>query len=254
MQAQFEIKDLRELFALRYQVYCVERRFLAGDEYPNGEESDLFDAAAVHFAAVDRAGKVLGSVRLVQHTPGIGFPYQEHCQDLFPGEAELPIKDAVEISRLVVSKIHLRRSEDRDADFIDATAMRRSPCLGAERRSSSRCEAIVLGLYKARYQYCLEAGIKHWYAAMERSLVRLLARYGVSFSPIGPVANYFGSVIPHCVSLTSLQGSVGRLSEQLLDWFNDPEPDLSNGIQVIRLTTASQYGAKANLPNHSLIS
>ena len=85
MQAQFEIKDLRELFALRYQVYCVERRFLAGDEYPNGEESDLFDAAAVHFAAVDRAGKVLGSVRLVQHTPGIGFPYQEHCQESFPG-------------------------------------------------------------------------------------------------------------------------------------------------------------------------
>ena len=245
---------LRELFALRYQVYCVERGFLSQDEYPNGEESDPFDAGAVHFAAVDRVGKVLGSVRLVQHTPEFGFPYQEHCRNLFAGAKELPVEGAAEISRLVVSKSNLRRLEDRDADFIDTTLTGHSVFRGSERRSSSRCEAIVLGLYKAMYQYCLEAGITHWYAAMERSLIRLLARYGVSFSPIGPITDYFGPVIPHCVSLASLQGSVGRLSEQLLDWFNDPEPERINDIRVIRLTTVSQYGATLHSPNHNLIS
>jgi N-acyl amino acid synthase of PEP-CTERM/exosortase system len=254
MQAQLEVKHLRELFALRYQVYCIEKGFLSKDEYPDGEESDPFDAAAVHFAAVDRGGKIVGRVRLVRHTPGIGFPYQEHCRDLFSGGTELPIQNAAEISRLLVSKTYLRRSVSRDADFIDVTAASRLSSRGAERRSRSSCASIVLGLYKAIYQYCLEVGITHWYAAMERSLVRLLARYGVSFIPIGPVADYFGLVIPHCASLASLQDSVIRSSEQLAAWFNDPQPDLRNGIRVIRVAASSPYGVTASLPNRSLIS
>ncbi len=229
--------QLRELFALRYQVYCVERGFLSQENYPNGEESDSYDSAAVHFAAVDHNGKVLGSVRLVRHMPGIGFPFENYCRDTSLGACGLPVEDAMEISRLVVSKTLLRRSEDRDSDFIDATGSGRLAPTRLERRSRPRCEWIVLGLYKAMYQYCLEAGITHWYAAMERSLVRLLKRYGVIFAPIGPEADYFGQVTPHCVSLSSLQDSVSRLSGQLADWFRNPEPDLGDGIRVMRLTT-----------------
>ena len=254
MSDQYDSNQLRELFALRYQVYCVERGFLSQENYPNGEESDPYDATAVHFAAVDRSGKLLGSVRLVRHTPGIGFPYQNYCRDTSPGARELPVDDAMEISRLVVSKALLRRFEDRDSDFIDTAATARLSPTGVERRSSSRCEWIVLGLYKAMYQYCVEAGINHWYAAMERSLVRLLKRYGVIFFPIGPEADYFGQVTPHCVSLSSLQDSVPKLSAQLADWFRNPEPNLGDGIRVIRLTTEPQYGAVAKLPGRSWIS
>jgi N-acyl amino acid synthase of PEP-CTERM/exosortase system len=250
MQELIEPINLRELFALRYQVYCVERSFLSPNEYPNGEESDPFDASAVHFAALDRAGKVLGSVRLVQHTEEFGFPYQEHCRNIFPGAKELPTVDAAEISRLVVSKMNLRRLEDQNSDFIDIAQSAQLAFLASERRSGSGSEMIVLGLYKAIYQYCLDSGITYWYAAMERSLVRLLARYGVSFYPIGPKTDYFGPVIPHCVSLTSLQSSVGQLSEKLLDWFNDPEPNSRNGIRVIRLTSQSHRGAKTNWPRY----
>ena len=242
MLDQLGTNQLRESFALRYQVYCVERGFLSQENYPNGEESDPYDATAVHFAAVDCSGKLLGSVRLVRHTPGIGFPYQNYCRDTSPGARELPVDDAMEISRLVVSKALLRRFEDRESDSIDATATARLTSTGIERRSNSPSEWIVLGLYKAMYQYCVEAGINHWYAAMERSLVRLLKRYGFSFSPIGPVVDYFGPVIPHCISLTSLQSSVGRLSKELLDWFNDSEADSSNAIRIVRVTAPSYYG------------
>ena len=242
MLDQFGTSQLRELFALRYQVYCVERGFLSQENYPNGEESDSHDATAVHFAAFDSKGKVIGSVRLVRHTPGIGFPFQNYCRDTSPGACGLPVEDAVEISRLVVSKTLLRRFDDRDSDFIDAASSGRLPPMGIERRSRSRsrCEWIVLGLYKAMYQYCVEAGINHWYAAMERSLVLLLKRYGVDFLPIGPAADYFGQVIPHCVSLSSLQVSVPKLSGQLADWFRNPEPNLGDGIRVMRLTTEPQ--------------
>jgi len=135
MLAQIEVKQVRELFALRYQVYCIEKGFLAKEEYPNGEESDPFDAGAVHFAAVDRAGEVVGSVRLVPHTPGIGFPYQEHCRNLFSGGKELPIENAAEISRLLVSKSYLRRSiarkrrKTKPARRPAPSRPRRSACL-----------------------------------------------------------------------------------------------------------------------------
>ena len=244
MLDQLGTNQLRELFALRYQVYCVERGFLSQENYPNREESDSYDATAVHFAAVDHNGKVLGSVRLVRHMPGIGFPFENYCRDTSLGAGELPVKDAMEISRLVVSKTLLRRSEDRDSDFIDATASSRLTPTGIERRS--RCEWIVLSLYKAMYLYCLEAGITHWYAAMERSLVRLLKRYGVIFFPIGSEADYFGRVTPYCVSLSSLRDSVPKSSQQLFDWFRNPEPDLGNGIRVMRLTNEPQLPRSRN--------
>ena len=246
MLDQLGTNQLRELFALRYQVYCVERGFLSQENYPNGEESDSYDAAAVHFAAVDQNGKVLGSVRLVRHMPGIGFPFENYCRDTSLGACGLPVEDAMEISRLVVSKTLLRRSEDRDSDFIDATGSGRLAPTRIERRSRPRCEWIVLGLYKAMYQYCLEAGVTHWYAAMERSLVRLLKRYGVIFFPIGPEADYFGQVTPYCVSLSSLRDSVPKSSRQLFDWFRNPEPDLGDGIRVMRLTNEPQLPRSCN--------
>lgn len=250
---KIEPNPLKELFALRYQVYCVERRFLSQDEYPDGEESDAFDSSAVHFAAIDHAKRILGSVRLVINLPGIGFPYQEYCRNLFLGANELPTENAAEISRLVVSKTLFRRLEDRDTDFIDTTATGKISFDSSDRRRSSRCETIVLSLYKAMYQYSLEVGITHWYATMERSLVRLLARYGVSFPPIGPVADYFGPVIPHCIGLANLQKSVGQFSAPLLAWFDNQDADFDNGVRVIQLAAPSQYVGIQSLANRKLI-
>jgi N-acyl amino acid synthase of PEP-CTERM/exosortase system len=241
MQELIEPINLRELFALRYQVYCVERSFLSPNEYPDGEESDAFDSSAVHFAAIDGAKRILGSVRLVINLPGIGLPYQGYCRNLFLGANELPTDNVAEISRLVVSKKLSRRLEDRDVDFIDTTATVKLSFGRSERRRSSHCETIVLSLYKAMYQYSLERRITHWYATMERSLVRLLARYGVNFPAIGPITDYLGPVIPHCIGVTDLQKSVGQFNKPLLAWFNNQELDFDSGVRVVRLAAPSQY-------------
>jgi N-acyl amino acid synthase of PEP-CTERM/exosortase system len=234
---QFETTPLRQLFALRYQVYCVERGFLSQDEYPEGEESDSFDLNAVHFAAIDQAERVLGSVRLVYNVPGLGFPYQGYCRDLFLGSRELPTENAAEISRLVVSKDFCRRLEDRDSDLLRLRSGNHRA--DAERRHSSQRKKIVLSLYKAMYQYSLETGINYWYATMEQSLVRLLTRFGVRFFPIGPTSDYFGPVIPHCIKVTDLQDSVERFSAPLFTWFNETGDDIDAAIRVVQVTASS---------------
>lgn len=41
---------------LRYEVYCLERRFLAAAEHAGERETDQFDPHAVHVVATDADG------------------------------------------------------------------------------------------------------------------------------------------------------------------------------------------------------
>ena len=54
---------IKESYRLRYQVYCLERSFLGGED---GFESDEFDAFSYHTLLVNRASnEVVGSARLI---------------------------------------------------------------------------------------------------------------------------------------------------------------------------------------------
>jgi hypothetical protein len=47
---------LEKSYALRYQVYCLERKFLRAENYPSGLEIDEFDRHAIHVGAASRRG------------------------------------------------------------------------------------------------------------------------------------------------------------------------------------------------------
>ena len=64
---------------LRYQVYCLERRFLRAEDYPNGLESDQFDRVAVHVGVVDGEGALVATARVVPPS-SLGLPLLAHCQ------------------------------------------------------------------------------------------------------------------------------------------------------------------------------
>ena len=44
---------LEQSYRLRYQVYCLERKFLRAEDYPEGLEHDEFDRHSIHVGAVD---------------------------------------------------------------------------------------------------------------------------------------------------------------------------------------------------------
>ena len=186
-------QDLQAIYRLRYRVYCEERKFLSSADYPDGTERDAYDAHSVSFATFDQDGRVAAAVRLVRQERERGLPYQEHCP--LYDDAVLPTPAAVgEVSRLVLNRGY------------------RTPPGGGSTGT------VVMEVYRAMYQHSREQGIRYWYAAMERSLVRMLARIGVAFERIGPEVDYFGPVAPYLLDLEALDWRLARCNPAFLQY------------------------------------
>ena len=156
----------REAFRVRHQVYCVERGYEPG---AGDIETDEFDANARHVLLRHNAsGEVVGTVRLV-------LPKMSRLRDSFPMQrvcdasafSHLPLHTTGEVSRFALSK-------DRRHGMEQAAGLMRL--------------ALVQGLVRASD----EAGLTHWCAVMERSLLRLLRTTAIHFQPAGPMIEYHG--------------------------------------------------------------
>jgi N-acyl amino acid synthase of PEP-CTERM/exosortase system len=210
------------IFALRYEVYCVECGFLDPNDYHDGLESDEYDSSAVHFTAHNRDDELVGSLRLVHPPLSETFPFENHCYELFGDVVLPPREESAEISRLVVRKNYRARVRGQMGD--SGEFLIRGPigaahefASGGDRRRHS--PEILLGLYREIYQYSVGRGIRYWYAAMERSLARALSRLDVSFTPIGKETDYYGPVTPYLIDLRDLERRLARRSPNRLAWF-----------------------------------
>jgi N-acyl-L-homoserine lactone synthetase len=181
--------QLREVFRLRHQVYCIERGFEAGNA---DEETDEFDPRSRHVLLRHASdGEVVGTVRLVAHNPAdlsASFPMQRVCE---PGLLRhLPLRTSAEISRFAISK---------------------------QRRLSCEHAALLrLALVRGFVQLSGEMGLTHWLAVMERSLMRLNQQNAIHFTPVGPLVSYHGIRQPACGSIDSVLARVKR--EQPQTW------------------------------------
>lgn len=204
---------LADSYSLRYQVYCLERKFLPAEDYPDEREIDAFDKHSVHVGVVNTAGEVIATARLVEITD-VGLPLLAHCTLHDPSIARhASSRRVVEVSRLSVSRRYNRRAGD---GFYGLQGITDRP-EGEERRGGGE---IVMALYKALYQASKRRGYTHWLAATERSLQRLVARYGFPFKAAGPEVDYYGVVAPYLMDLsefdrTILSGRVPLLADFL---------------------------------------
>ena len=163
---------------LRYEVYCLERKFVDAALFAEGQESDEYDPHAVHFAATTPAGGVVATLRLVLDSPR-GFPLEGHAGGLLDTRPEVDRARTGEISRLIVA-----------ADYRSGTI--REPLL-------------LFGLFRHLYAECIRLGLGYLVAAMEGSLARLLRRLGFPFLALGAPISYFGEVIPYGATLASMR-------------------------------------------------
>ncbi|CAN7155940.1 PEP-CTERM/exosortase system-associated acyltransferase [Acidovorax sp. LjRoot129] len=200
--------------ALRYQVYCEECGFLAPGDFPDRRERDEHDIHAAHFVALNRSDEIAGYVRLVLPDAIRTFPFQTHCVTLLDGVVLPPPSLSAEISRLIVRQDYRRRHGERAPTGVptehNPTAVPR------EMRNPS--PQILLNLYREMYAYSLQHGIRYWYAAMERSLARMLARMNFGFQQIGPAIDYYGPVAPYVADLRVLEQQLGRHDPRLFAW------------------------------------
>jgi N-acyl amino acid synthase of PEP-CTERM/exosortase system len=170
-------------FALRYQVYCLERKFEDPKEHADHLERDEFDRRALHSLIFHRLrAEAIGTVRLILPEPRPdSLPIQQllrknglDSSDYFQSER------TAEISRFAISKEFRRRSLTEPFGATRQTE--------TERRSNLPC----LGLIQSILRQSLELGISSWTAVMEPQLLRMLASMGIQFMPIGPLVNHHG--------------------------------------------------------------
>lgn len=226
LSGNIESTLLKEIFQLRYEVYCLECHFLPTEEFKDGLESDEFDECSTHFAAFTMDNQIVGTVRLVQPFPDLNYPFEGHCS-VFDDYVMPARETAGEISRLVVRKSHRRRRGDSmegvSQDFREkGNAASIQPHQGGKKRDGNS-PLLLLGLYREMYRYSRKNGIRYWYAAMERSLAKSLDKMGFRFVPIGPQTDYYGPVTPFVVDLDELNKRLHKENKFLAAWFNDEQ-------------------------------
>jgi N-acyl amino acid synthase of PEP-CTERM/exosortase system len=204
-----ELRD--NAFRLRYRVYCIENPFEDPTANPDGREIDEFDHHSAHSLLVYRPnGMAAGTVRLVlpdMNSPNDSFALQRVCSDpLLRDPFKFPIQRMGEVSRFCISKEFRRRWGDGSCvggEYSDGPDM----SIDEERRILPH---LSLGLIESLIRMSVENGVTHWCAVMEPTLLRLLARLGIHFDPIGPIIEYHGRRQPCYIPLEKLLPRVQR--------------------------------------------
>ncbi len=201
--------EIERLFALRYQVYCHEKMFLAARDYPDGLEHDEYDENAIHLGAYAPGNQLVGSLRMVRST-NMHFPIFEHCEvNALPKDATS--LEFIEISRLMISK--RKRVTPRSLDN------QAPPKLEASRQDFTDfgVSNLLMELFRITLVHSKQRGVKYLFAAMEPGLIRLLQRYHFNFYPIGPLTDYYGQVLPCIASIDEIERHV---AEKNVDFYH----------------------------------
>ncbi len=204
--------ELRRGYRIRFEVFCVERGFLRPEDYPDQEESDVYDPHALHFLASHSSGKPAGTARLVMNGP-LGLPLLRHCEleprFRFLADPGDPLGPRyAEISRLAVAPGYRRHDED---GLLGGPPRAGRSCVGGARTPGSPCQApeMLPQVFRLIYQESKRRGITHWVVAIERGLHVMLRRMGFLFTPIGPETDYYGPVRPYLAEIAALEFDTG---------------------------------------------
>jgi len=176
--------------ALRYQVYCLERRFENPEQHLGGLETDSFDKHARHGVLFHRPSqKPIGTVRMIVPRRGVtdSLPIMSLLRHDDLDLADYVDMDrTVEVSRFAISKEFRRRRTDQ---FEEA------PGVGVRlNRSNAMREANLacLSLIQFLVRQSAAEGTRYWAAVMEPRLLRMLAGMGIRFTSIGSLVLHHG--------------------------------------------------------------
>jgi N-acyl-L-homoserine lactone synthetase len=169
---------------LRYEVYCLEQRFVDAARCTDGRESDEYDPHAIHFAAATDRGEVVATLRLVLDSP-LRFPLERHAAGLLDHRPRAERPRTGEVSRLIIAERY--------------------------RAATIREPLILFGLFRHLYEEAWRMGLDYLVAAMEGRLARLLRRLGFPFVPLGEPISYFGEVTPYGAPLGAMRPGYKRI-------------------------------------------
>jgi len=210
----------QEAYRLRFQIYCVERGFEDPETFPDQMEKDEFDERSVHALVRHRKTSLLaGLVRLILPDPNNSnapFPIELHCGEDFDPDVmshfNVPRNKLAEVSRFAISKNFKKRAgEPETTSGVSSIFNYSNDELSKHRRIFPH---ISLGLIAMLFYISQQHKITHWYAVMEPSLSRLLSRFGIHFTKIGPIVDYHGRRQPMIACVNDLLQGVHDTNEE----------------------------------------
>lgn len=211
---------LREVYRLRYHVYCVEHRFEDPARFADQMERDQYDERSLHSLLIHRpSGVIAGTTRLIlpDATEPVGsLPIDIVCQESALKDPSLmPRSSMGEVSRFAVSKSFRRRIGEAGSPSAvtdeSIAAMDAAQKDMADRRLAPH---IILGLIESLVAMSDQSSTTHWCSVMERALLRLLSRIGIYFENLGPQVEYHGKRQPCAIELRTL---LARVKEERFD-------------------------------------
>ncbi|MGZ4981737.1 MAG: PEP-CTERM/exosortase system-associated acyltransferase [Methylobacter sp.] len=201
----------REVYKLRYQVFCIENKVFDSQHYPDDLEFDEYDQRSVHYLIRHRkSGEYAATTRLIlpdANNPKKLFPLELHCEiDNLAVLQPINRGHLGEISRFCISKAFKKRKNEEHtlaaigSDCDDYSTL-------PEQRNFPH---ITLGLIACFIKASYENDIHYLYAGTELSLLRLVSAWGINFTKIGPMANFHGKRMPGVIKVDDLLDGVAK--------------------------------------------
>jgi N-acyl amino acid synthase of PEP-CTERM/exosortase system len=219
----------REVYKLRFQVYCLETGFerqencevFNEDGHEVYLEVDSYDRRSDHYLVRHRrTGLYAATVRLVlpnQEDLLQPYPIEEHCVLEFPVVNPNIRARLAEISRFAVSKEFKRRPHEAGT-LAGIGPLREVYYSHGERQFFCY---ITIGLFAAIARMTRAHGITHWYAVMEPALLRFLRLFGIRFTAIGPEVDYHGLRQPGLAEADRVLPMIRRVNPLVWDLITD---------------------------------
>jgi len=159
-------EELKEIYKLRYKVYCLEKKFIDCHLYNENMEFDGYDLNAIHLVVRDkRQNKLVGTLRLIRHS-NKGLPIEKDFglrMNLYKRKKSR----VLEASRLVI--------------------------LSDYRKKVIEEHLVLLALIKLVFNYCSQYNYNYLVAVVDNSPLVILQKLGLPIKILGKSKFYMGS-------------------------------------------------------------
>ena len=223
----------KEVYRLRYDVYCGEFGYEPAENFPDKMEQDAFDKQSLHVLVRHKStGLVAACSRLIQTAdvnPNRPLPFEIACNVKldrdYINSLDLPRHTICEASRFSVHSNFRRRHGESRSRFGDITAL-----------DSSSIEQRTYPLISVSTALATTALTEltdrpNMFAMMEPFLPRLLHRIGYDFTKVGANISYHGNRAAYFVKTDSV---LQNLPPTLLEMYQS----IRNSLEVLARTAA----------------
>ena len=208
----------KQVYGVRYRVYCEEFKYEATDLFPEQLEIDEYDHHSLHCLVIHRSsGMPAGCVRLV---PAMGasdvapLPLEKYCRSSLDQEyidqLKLDRSTVCEISRLAVDAAFRRRAGEALTRFGEVKGLDFSP---QEQRTFS---LIAVACFLAATALTEIGNRTNVFAMMEPFLPRMMHRSGIDFHRVGMDIDYHGIRAPYFITT---QSALANMRKEFLDLY-----------------------------------